>query len=459
MIFTEFRFFFFFLLVFGVHWALRSHGLRKSWLLLASYAFYAAWRWEFLGLILASTVIDYTVGRMLARQRPPGGRRAWLVLSLVGNLGLLGVFKYFDFFVESGVELLAALGVETTAERLGFVLPVGISFYTFQTLAYTIDVYRGNLQPIRSFRDFALFVAFFPQLVAGPIVRASHFLPQLLEKKVFANVDFRAHATLFLFGYVKKACVADNFAGVVDHVFADPEAYGPAGRWLALLLYGVQIYCDFSGYSDMAIATAGMLGFELPVNFAFPYLASNVTQFWRRWHISLSTWFRDYLYVPLGGNRRGPARTYLNLVAVFLLCGLWHGASWRFVVWGLVHGFFLVVERASGLKLGGVLGSLYTVLVASLAWVFFRAESFDVAWTYLGGLFGVGATGEAAIDPIWWWVLAGFAVVHVLMSERVIERGLERLPALAYSVLYGVLWALAFPWAAVDYQPFIYFQF
>ncbi len=458
MIFTELRFFLFFALVFGVHWALRGNGLRKSWLLLCSYVFYGVWRWEFLGLILLSTVIDYFVGRMIVRERPPGGKRAWLVLSLVGNLGVLGLFKYFDFFIASGVELLGAVGIETTADRLELVLPVGISFYTFQTLSYTIDIYRGNLQPIRSFRDFALFVAFFPQLVAGPIVRATQFLPQLSTKRIFASINFKSHATLFLFGYVKKACIADNFASVVDRVFSEPESFGPAGLWLGVLLYSVQIYCDFSGYSDMAIAVAGMLGYALPLNFDFPYLASNITEFWRRWHISLSTWFRDYLYIPLGGNKLGPILTYRNLLVVFLLCGLWHGASWRFVVWGLIHGFFLVLERALGWRARGVLGTLYTVFVATVAWVFFRAPDFAVAMTYVRGLFGIGS-GTEVLDPVIWGVLVGFILVHIAMSSRVIERNLERVRPLAYSVMYGVAWALVAPWVSIDYQPFIYFQF
>ncbi len=459
MIFTEFSFFLFFALAFGVHWALRGNGLRKSWLLLCSYVFYAAWRWEFLGLILLSTVIDYTVGRLIARERPPGGKRVWLVLSLVGNLGILGLFKYFDFFIASGVELLAAMGIETSADRLELVLPVGISFYTFQTLSYTIDVYRGHLKPVRNFRDFALFVAFFPQLVAGPIVRAAHFLPQLLKTRSFADIAFRAHAMLFLFGYVKKACIADNFASIVDPVFVDPESYGPAGLWLALLLYSIQIYCDFSGYSDMAIAVAGTLGYALPLNFDFPYLATNISEFWKRWHISLSTWFRDYLYIPLGGARGGPLLTYRNLLVVFLLCGLWHGASWRCVVWGLAHGFFLALERVFRWEPKGVFGLLYTHIVVLLAWVFFRAADFSVAMTYMGGLFGAGVSGAEVVDAVWWGILLGFVVVHVVMSRRLIERGLESLNWYTFPAVYGAAWALVLPWAAVDYQPFIYFQF
>jgi alginate O-acetyltransferase complex protein AlgI len=460
MLFTEFAFLLFLAVVFAGHWALRGLAPRKAWLLVASYAFYAGWDWRFLGLILASTVIDYVVGRVLSRPVAPAGRgarRAWLVLSLVTNLGLLAAFKYYDFFAESAAELLGALGVETTSHRLELILPVGISFYTFQTLSYTIDIYRGRLEAVRSPLDFALFVAFFPQLVAGPIVRATSFLPQLVAPRRFADVGWRAAATLFLVGYVKKACVADNVAVVVDGVFAAPEAWGAGAKWLALALYSIQIYCDFSGYSDMAIATAAAFGYRLPLNFDFPYLSASVTEFWRRWHISLSTWFRDYLYIPLGGNRGGPARTYLNLFLVFLLCGLWHGASWNFVVWGLIHGVFLVLERAGLVKARGALGLVWTLLVVMLAWVFFRSPDLPSSTAYVAGLFG--SAGERALDAAWWLLVAGFALVHVAMSRRWLERAAGALPDLAFSAAYGVAWALVHPWASADYQPFIYFQF
>jgi alginate O-acetyltransferase complex protein AlgI len=357
------------------------------------------------------------------------------------------------------VAFLSFLGVQVSADRLGLLLPVGISFYTFQTLSYTIDVYRGNLKPIRSLLDFAVFVAFFPQLVAGPIVRASEFLPQLDVKRRFSAVTWRASSALFLFGYVKKACIADNFATVVDRIFSDPDSFGPMGKWLGLSLYSVQIYCDFSGYSDMAIAMAAFFGYRLTLNFDFPYVARSVTEFWRRWHISLSTWFRDYLYIPLGGNRQGALRTYRNLVIVFFLCGLWHGASWNFVIWGLFHGFFLVAERALRLRGPTLLAHVYTLAVAMLAWVFFRTADLPTALDYLGGLFGMGAPGTQSVDPIWWALLGLFAVVHVFMSRHWLERAIERMPSTVYAVLYGAAWALAFPWAAVDYKPFIYFQF
>ncbi|MFG0318333.1 MAG: MBOAT family O-acyltransferase, partial [Planctomycetota bacterium JB042] len=444
----------------------------KLLLLVASYAFYAGWDWRFLSLIVASTVVDFAVGARLGRTEGTRARRALLALSLAVNLGLLGFFKYFNFFVDSGAAFLSWLGLEASPSTLSIVLPVGISFYTFQTLSYTIDVYRRNLEPVRSPLDFALFVAFVPQLVAGPIVRAAHFLPQLTSPRRFADVDVRACLTLFLFGFVKKACVADHFGMVVDRVFEDPAAFAAGAKWLALSLYTAQIYCDFSGYSDMAIATAGLLGYRLALNFDFPYLATSVTRFWRRWHISLSSWFRDYLYIPLGGNRVSTVRTGVNLVIVFFLCGLWHGASWTFVVWGLFHGGFLVVERfvarrreGGGTATGGRgawIGLPYTLLVAMIAWVFFRSPDLPAAVAYLEGLLGRdgGPAPSEAVDGTWWWiVLVGFAFVHALLGTTRLKEGIDRLPPPLFAVLYGAAVALALPFAAAGYTPFIYFQF
>ncbi len=459
MIFTEFRFLVFFIIAFGIYWILPRNGVRKLWMLVSSYAFYAGWRWDFLGLIAISTLVDYVVGLMLDREQSTGRRRGWLILSLVVNLGMLAIYKYYDFFVTSGIEFLGSLGIEASASTLGFVIPLGISFFTFQTLSYTIDVYRGNMKPVRSLLDFAVFVAFFPQLVAGPIVRASAFLPQLVSKRKFSEITWRASTALFLFGYIKKACIADNVASVADQVFANPDGFGVLGKWLGLSLYSVQIYCDFSGYTDMAIAMAAFFGYQLTVNFNFPYLARSITEFWRRWHISLSTWFRDYLYIPLGGNRAGAFKTYRNLLIVFFLCGLWHGASWNFVIWGLLHGLFLVMERAFKFRGNSAVGTLYTLFVVMLAWVFFRSPDLPSALSFTGGLFGIGEAGTKVIATHWWGILGGFVVVHVFMSRGVLERAIERMPSALYSIAYGAAWALAFPWAAVDYQPFIYFQF
>ncbi len=461
MLFTEFRFLIFFAVAFAVHWLLKSKELRKLWLLICSYGFYAAWDYRFLGLILISTLVDYLVGLHLANSEQAESRRVGLTASLICNLGLLAIFKYFDFFVSSGAELLSWLGIGASPAVLNLVIPVGISFYTFQTLSYTIDVYLGRLQPTRKLLDFSLFVAFFPQLVAGPIVRASEFLPQLTQARQWSYIRFRPLLLLFLFGYVKKACIADNFAGFADPLFADPAAFGPLSLWLGSALYAVQIYCDFSGYSDMAIASAGMLGYRLALNFNFPYMATSVTEFWRRWHISLSSWFRDYLYIPLGGNRKGATRTYINLLIVFFLCGLWHGPQWTFVIWGLFHGLYLIVERISGLgrnRASNPFARLYVIGVVLIAWVFFRAPDLSSAGTYIAGMFSPGPA-EMQQLTLATGLLVGFALVHVAMFKQLFHRKLRTLPDWGFALSYGAAVAIALPFAATGYRPFIYFQF
>ena len=382
MIFTEFRFLFFFLIAFLIHWGLQKNQHRKLWLLVCSYVFYGAWDWRFLSLIWISTVIDYIVGLKLSQQLiKNNNRKQWLIVSLCTNLGILGFFKYFNFFVESGVNFINFLGFSIDFNTIQIVLPVGISFYTFQTLSYSIDIYYGKLKPVHKFLDFALFVSFFPQLVAGPIVRASTFLPQLEETRNFSNVRVKYCLMLFMIGFIKKACISDRLSPIVDRFFEAPETYTASSSWVGVLFYAVQIYCDFSGYTDMAIACAGLLGYELSLNFNFPYFSENITDFWRRWHISLSTWLRDYLYIPLGGNRGSKLFTYRNLILTMLLGGLWHGAGWNFVIWGGLHGGALIWQRewskfsapyqwlCNCMKLIGPLLTFYWVCIA---WIFFE---------------------------------------------------------------------------------------
>ncbi len=464
MNFVEFRFLVFFGVVFGLHWLLRGASARKNLLLAASYLFYGAWDVRFLGLIALSTIVDFSVGRRLAVTEGPGARKLLLTVSLVLNLGLLGLYKYFDFFIESGAAMLAWAGLETSPESLGLILPVGISFYTFQTLSYTIDVYRRKLESESSLRDFALFVAFFPQLVAGPIVRAREFLPQLSRPRVFETVQFRAALTLFLFGFVKKACVADNCAPFVDEIYSNPELYTAGMHWLGIGLYYVQIYCDFSGYSDMAIATAAMLGYQLPLNFDFPIFARSVTEYWRRWHISLASWFRDYVYISLGGNRHGPVRTYLALLTVFFLCALWHGAAWNFVVWGMLHGLMLLLERRLDIAPWlerRFIGLVWANLVFTVALVFFRASSFELPWQFVQTMFGLRADGSEMLDE--WHIGAAIGLVflafHALNKAVRVDHWMERLPKPVFAVTLGVAAAIALPCVAANYAPFIYFQF
>src|SRR3954470_21172581 len=345
MLFVEFRFFWFFLAVFAVYWSLRENRNRKIWLLVCSYFFYACWNWKFLFLIIASSGLDYFVGTMLARTENQSHRRGWLILSLTANLGTIAFFKYYNFFVTSAAALLAWLGLPASLHTLNIIIPVGVSFYTFHSMSYTIDVYRRKLEPVRSPLDLACFIGFFPQMVAGPIVRASQFLPQLRSIRRFAEVDTRGALVLFLTGFIKKACIADGVAPFVDRYFDAPWNFTAASGWLAVLFYAIQIYCDFSGYTDMAIASAGLLGYQLPINFRFPYFARNISEFWQRWHISLSTWLRDYLFLSLGGARGPRWFAYRNVVTTMVLGGLWHGAAWTFVIFGALHGFGLVVQH------------------------------------------------------------------------------------------------------------------
>src|ERR1700682_363083 len=323
MLFVEFRFLWFFLAVCAVYWSLRRNDARKIWLLISSYIFYAAWNWKFLFLLIGSSALDYVVGLMLARTKNPARRRGWLILSLCANLGTIALFKYYNFFVSSAAEFLAWLGLPASVHTLNIIIPVGVSFYTFHSMSYTIDVYRGKMRAVSSFLDVACFIGFFPQMVAGPIVRASAFLPQLQSLRKFSDVEVRGALVLFLTGFIKKACIADAVAPFADRYFAAPWNFTAASAWVGVLSYAIQVYGDFSGYTDMAIACARLLGYELPINFRFPYFARNISEFWHRWHISLSSWLRDYLYIPLGGNR-GPAWFgFCNITITLLLRGLW----------------------------------------------------------------------------------------------------------------------------------------
>lgn len=470
MLFIESRFFLFFAAVFAIHWLLRGNRLRQLWLLTCSYVFYAAWDWRFLSLILASTLIDYLAALQIDAARDRAARRRWLVLSIAGNLGILGFFKYFNFFTESLAALSSSLGVGISQPTLDIVLPVGISFYTFQTMSYSLDVYFGKLRPTRDMLKVALFVAFFPQLVAGPIMRAKGFMPQLASTRIFPPADqTRGFLVLFLVGFFKKACVSDNLAPFVDRFFEDPGAFGAAAAWTAVLFYAVQIYCDFSGYSDMAIACAGLLGYQLILNFAFPYFAGNITDFWRRWHMSLSSWLRDYLYIPLGGSRGSRIFTLRNLMITMLLGGLWHGAAWNFVLWGGLHGVALALHRRWSTATAGageffrralvVLGPVLTFYWVCVMWIFFRAESLPDAIETLRSfvLFDARGTESLPVDPI--PIMVGLALLHALARWKVLDRWWRKAPSEAFSAAYGAAWALALALVAMGARPFIYFQF
>ena len=400
--------------------------VKKRVLTVASCLFYAAWDYRYLSLLLVISVVDFVAAARIAATSVTRTKRAWLLASIVSNLGILAYFKYCNFFVENANALLGSVGVRIHA--LDVLLPAGISFYTFKTMSYTIDVYRGHLQPCRSWLDYAMFITFFPELIAGPIVRASVFLPQMDRQPGPSLGRFAVGGGIFLQGLTKKLLIADRMAAIADPVFADPLAWSTPNVWIGLLAYTIQIYCDFSGYSDMAIGTAKMIGYDLPENFAMPYLASSITEFWRRWHITLSTWLRDYLYIPLGGNRQGTLQTHRNLMLTMLLGGLWHGASWNFVAWGALHGIGLVAhklwtERVSpGWRLPRPLGWAMTLGFVVLTWVPFRSPSWENTVLLFDRLFGVSGVSGAVWNPEWFWfglclVVAGHAIGAAIAAD------------------------------------------
>lgn len=468
MIFTQFRFFAFFLIVFFIYWGLQKNSYRKIWLLICSYVFYGAWDWRFLSLIFVSTIIDYTVGIMLSKPINSHQRKAWLLVSLVANLGFLGFFKYYNFFIDSASDFLYFLGISASFKTLEVILPVGISFYTFQTLSYSIDIYFGKLKTTKSFLDLALYVSFFPQLVAGPIVRASTFLPQLLNKKYFSQVNVRNCLILFMVGFIKKACVSDNLAPIIDQYFSQPEIYTSMSAWFAVISYAIQIYCDFSGYSDMAIACAGLLGYELCLNFNFPYFANNITDFWRRWHISLSDWLKDYLYIPLGGNRGGKLFTYRNLMITMLLGGLWHGAAWTFIVWGGLQGALLIIHRqwtslTKSLKLpktNHLIGVFLTFYCICIGWIFFRSQNFHDALIVLKSFILFNNNGsENLVSKTAFIIFIPLIIAHWTAYKQWLGNFWSKIPRLAFAIVYGLIFTIILPFIPTIYSPFIYFQF
>ncbi|MFN3202879.1 MAG: MBOAT family O-acyltransferase [Bradymonadia bacterium] len=400
MTFNSWTFLAFCIIVYGLYYRLPHRG--QNWLILiGSYVFYGAWDWRFLGLLWVSTAVDFAVGKAIEATDEQTRRKRLLWISLGTNLGILGFFKYFNFFADSLVGAMAAFGVEVDAVTLEIVLPVGISFYTFQTLAYSIDVYRGRMKAVRDPLDFAIYVAFFPQLVAGPIERAQNLMPQISQPRTVTAEQLYSGAQLVLIGLFRKIMIADIAADRANQAFANAADMTTIPLLLGVLMFALQIYGDFSGYSSIARGLSRMLGVELMENFRHPYFSTNITVFWRRWHISLSSWLRDYLYISLGGNRGPQWFVYRNLMLTMLLGGLWHGASWNFVVWGGIHGLALALHKlwlrgekppakASFATVGdaskAVMGWLVTMLVVGFAWVFFRAQTFEQSAAVLSGI-------------------------------------------------------------------------
>jgi len=474
VLFNSLTFVVFFALVWGGYRLLPGWGARKTWLLVASYVFYGAWNPPFALLLLLSTVVDWLVAKRMDAAQQPGPRKAWLLISLVVNLGMLGFFKYGDFLLANTSALLALAGIHYQAPSLGILLPVGISFYTFQTLSYTIDVYRRELKPEPSLRDFALFVSFFPQLVAGPIVRARDFLYQLVTPPAPQPGRMAWGLFLMTLGLFEKTVVADTLlAPSAETVFGHPFPLHAVDAWLGVIAFAFQILFDFGGYSLTAIGAALCFGFHLNDNFRFPYASVGFSDFWRRWHISLSTWLRDYLYIPLGGNRGGKLRTGLNLMVVMVLGGLWHGAAWTFVIWGTLHGLLLLAERGVRRLCGGAAwassspamfaGWLLTFIGVCLTWVFFRAPDLPQAMKNVVSMLGVfGAEGDQVLSTLQIVEVASVAtvvlVMHRLLRDTTLEAAVVRVP----TWLLGVVWALmggAILLTQGDGSAFIYFQF
>lgn len=448
---------------------LKTHRLRIAYVVVFSLFFYYKCSGIFFLLLIFSSILDYAIAKLIYDERDKFYRKLYLVISLLVNLGLLGYFKYTNFFIDN-----VNLAFDADFKFQDIILPVGISFYTFQTLSYTIDVYRKELEPTKSFMDFLFFVSFFPQLVAGPIVRASDFIPQIYKRLKLTKEEFNAALFLIIGGLLKKAVISDYISiNFVDRVFDAPNSYTSFENLMASYGYAIQIYCDFSGYSDMAIGLALLMGFWLPPNFRTPYQSASITEFWRRWHISLSTWLRDYLYISLGGNRGGKFKTYINLFLTMLLGGLWHGASWKFVLWGVLHGSALAFERFFGnlIKLPKnyfvkTIQILLTFHFVAFCWLFFRAKDFSTALQLISNI------GELTFDWKQWMVivqgyqnvfiliLIGF-IWHFLPNRMVqfLQKAFGSLPLLGKAIVLAFVFWIVYATASAGPQPFIYFQF
>ncbi len=467
MIFSSVEFFIFFAVVLLLMILVKSSQIKRGILLVASYYFYACWDYRFAFLLLAMTCFNYYAGLKIESSQSLKSRNSWLIKSVVFNLGILGFFKYFNFFIDSTNVLLNTFG--TRLPSLNIILPVGISFITFEVMSYTIDVYRGVNKSAKSFWDFALLVAFFPHLTAGPILKPKQFLSEINHDIVIKWENLSYGAQLFLLGLVRKIVIADRLAMFVNPVFQSPQDYSSATLWLAVIAYGIQIYCDFCGYTDMAIGVARCLGFYVPKNFDIPYISQNVTEFWRRWHISLSTWLRDYLYIPLGGNRKGKPRQYINLFITMLLGGLWHGASWNFVVWGGLHGTALMIHKMYVEQvrkriqiesyLYKFLAWLVTLIFIGVTWVFFRATDFSISSLMIQKMFYL--TNSSGIN--WYATSLVIAIPALIVCDYIgnqlnkeVKLNLKSFKGLfvVFFILLGVVFL-----APQNPSPFIYSQF
>lgn len=485
MVFNSYTFIAFFLIMLLLHNLPISWRAKKINLLLGSYIFYAAWNPPFILLLWLSTVVDYFVGRALYAQQNVTKKRLLLVLSLIGNLGMLVFFKYGTFLLENFVTLVNLIGINFSPAEPNIILPAGISFYTFTTLCYTIDMYHKKSEPVKSMLDFSLFVTFFPHLVAGPIVRPPQLVPQFEIPRSATVKQMTEGLLLLTLGLFMKVVLADGqLAGAANDVFGHSGQLLALDTWMGVLAFSGQIFFDFAGYSTSAIGVALCLGFVLPENFKYPYAAVGFSDFWRRWHITLSAWLRDYLYIPLGGNRKGEFKTYINLMVTMLLGGLWHGANWTFVVWGGLHGFYLWVEKfikdklskrhlpddqdvaVAGISAGSTslafIYALFTFFLINVTWVFFRAGTFTQAWTMLGSMFGMAKDAEPLLTTLAIIkvsvIITLMVLAHWLMRNSSVLQLAEKIPWWFLAIVWALmLFALALSQESTS--SFIYFQF
>lgn len=473
MLFNSLYFAAFFVVIYLSYVLLRpDHRAQNRLLLVASYVFYGYWDWRFLALIAASTVIDFFVGRRIFNSQEERRRRFLLGISISANLSFLGFFKYYNFFADGLADLLRVLGMTPDFATLNIILPVGISFYTFQTISYTFDIYRRKIRPTNNFLDFALFVSFFPQLVAGPIERAANLLPQISKPRQITPQQVNAGLFLLLWGYFQKVVVADNVALIANKIFNNYTDFSGLALWLGVLAFAVQIYADFSGYSDIARGLCKLMGFDLMVNFKLPYFALNPSDFWSRWHISLSTWLRDYLYIPLGGNQHGVFRTYRNLMVTMLLGGLWHGAAWTFVIWGAFHATILVLYRifdrnpehadpwGGQYSYARVIGKMALMFFLTLlGWIIFRSESLHQLGYFI--VHSVATPADSSLGFAYDLLFFGLPLLAVNLYQYIKSDLLAlaklRLPLRIPVYAFMVLWILIF--GVRKSIEFIYFQF
>jgi alginate O-acetyltransferase complex protein AlgI len=471
MVFNSLTFIAFFACVLGLHALPFSWTTKKVNLLIASYLFYSAWNPPFVLLLWISTVVDWYAAQGMVNSRRAGARHAWMLLSVVANLGMLGYFKYGQFLLENFTAVMGTLGVAYHPAHYDIVLPVGISFYTFATMSYTLDVYLRRAALAGNLLDYALFVTFFPHLVAGPIMRPTELVPQFEQPRRASAQQLRYGLALITLGLFNKIVLADSFLSkIAERVYDGERVPGALDAWAATLAFSGQIFCDFAGYSTTAIGVALCLGFAMPDNFRFPYAAVGFSDFWRRWHITLSSWLRDYLYIPLGGNRHGTGRTYLALMGTMLLGGLWHGASWTFVAWGGLHGIYLSAERALRTRFSNyrpgplvfVLLGLLTYSLVNVTWVFFRAKTFTKAWVVLRGMAGQNVALRPILPTFGLLCVAvivgGLVSAHWLMRARTLESVVARAPPLLVCVVWSLM-AFAIIICQGTGNAFIYFQF